>query len=232
MNCVVIKVAGLSVGLNSSFSNYIEKKCSSYLMECRTPKIMVSPNRQIKNLLLEEGCGKEEAEFLSLFNVLAGCLPHYQRMVVHGACVKYKGHAILFSGNRGVGKTCLANRFVANFKEESTIINGDKTILYFTDDHIFAFGGPWCGKEGVNQNDHAPLKAIFILENKGVLLDRLSNNEAFDLLLLQTHLPVEPKSLSVTINMIEKMIKKIPIYRLGISFADLNDVINTIINMI
>ena len=55
-------------------------------------------------------------------------------------------------------------QWLDKFGDRAFIINGDKPIVRKTDEGIFVFGTPWCGKEGFNENIRVKLKSICILE--------------------------------------------------------------------
>jgi hypothetical protein len=206
-----ILLADLPIGIKSDIKDYLMLKCSDYLIDNQRPYFVATPNNRITKEIIEEGSNPEEAEFLSIFNVIADRLPLFDRIVLHGVCIKHKERSFIISGDRGVGKSFLSSKIVED-EDDFIIINGDKTILRVQDNVIDAYGGPWCGKEGINRNDHAPLCAVILISKGETSFCQLSQNMAFNYLIQQTHLPLEHEMLIQSLLLLERVIKQIPVY--------------------
>ncbi len=102
--------------------------------------------------------------------------------ILHCSFIEVEGQAILFAGDKQVGKSTQASLW----KEYAAadVINGDRAGLFIKDGTIMAGGVPYCGTSGICQNKQMPLKAIVCLskgnENK---LKKLSPMESFMFLL-------------------------------------------------
>lgn len=83
-------------------------------------------------------------------------------LVFHCAFVEYNGHAILFCGKSGVGKSTQAELWKECEKAE--IINGDRALLRKKDNVWYAYGYPCCGSSAICKNKTLPIKAIVLLE--------------------------------------------------------------------
>jgi hypothetical protein len=76
-----------------------------------------------------------------------------------------EGRGYAFSARRGTGKSTHTELWQSHFKGRATVINGDKPLIRRAPDGRFwAYGTPWCGKEGKGVNRRCPLNAICFLE--------------------------------------------------------------------
>ena len=105
-----------------------------------------------------------EAESALLYRKICERLPDYDAFVFHAAVVRLNGRAYAFSARRGVGKTTHVVLWQSVFPKMAEILNGDKPILRMQEGRFWAFGTPWCGKEGNQINTGSPVSAICFLE--------------------------------------------------------------------
>lgn len=114
-------------------------------------------------------------------------LLYHSGMMLHASAIAYRGRAYLFSGDSGVGKTTHARLWLSVFGEEAEIINDDKPALRYLDGKWYAYGTPWCGKDGINRNRRLPLAGICFLEQgEENRICELSKQEAFARVVVQT----------------------------------------------
>jgi hypothetical protein len=83
-------------------------------------------------------------------------------VVVHASYILYKGQAILFSGDSGIGKSTQADLWKNHLG--AGIINGDRTLLYVENDTVFASGWFQSGTSGICNRGVAPVKSIIFLD--------------------------------------------------------------------
>ena len=88
-------------------------------------------------------------------------LLRHNAMVLHSSLVSYKGSGILFSGPSGIGKSTQADLWVRTLGAE--ILNGDRAVIFPTQDGFRAGGSPWCGSSGIYRREHVPIEAIILL---------------------------------------------------------------------
>lgn len=98
--------------------------------------------------------------------------------ILHCSYIEYNGEAILFSGDKQVGKSTQAA--IWNEYMGAEIINGDRAALTVEGGRVYANGIPFSGTSGICKNKKLPVRAIICLskgtENKA---ERLSASAAF-----------------------------------------------------
>lgn len=98
--------------------------------------------------------------------------------ILHCSFVEYEGCAILFSGDKQVGKSTQAALWAECFGAET--VNGDRAALTAENGVLYANGIPFCGTSKICKNKKLPVKAIICL-SKGSenIIRRLSASDAF-----------------------------------------------------
>ncbi len=140
----------------------------------------------------------------------------YDGLYLHASAVVRDGKAFLFSGHCGAGKSTHAKLWLDTFGGDSRIINDDKPALRFIDGVWYAYGTPWCGKDGINRNEKLPLAGIcFLVQAPHNRIRRMAPAEAIPKLLGQTlHRLEDPSRLDLLLRHLEKLLARIPIYEL------------------
>ena len=83
-------------------------------------------------------------------------------LLLHASYIVHNGTAVIFTAPSGTGKSTQASLWEKYKNAE--IINGDRVLLYFEDDTLYAGGFSACGSSDVCRNVSAPVKAIVVLE--------------------------------------------------------------------
>lgn len=78
-------------------------------------------------------------------------------LILHASFVIYNGEAIVFAGDKQVGKTTQAQLWEKY--ENAEIINGDRTALKISDGRLYAVGIPFCGSSEISADKSAPVRA-------------------------------------------------------------------------
>lgn len=143
-------------------------------------------------------------------------LIRYDGLYLHSSAVVRDGRAYLFSGPCGTGKSTHTRLWQKAFGDEARVINDDKPALRRISDKWYAYGTPWCGKDGININEKAILAGICFLkqapENK---IRRLGSKEAMQKILGQTiHRLQDVKELDCLLKSLELLLREIPVYEL------------------
>ncbi|MBP3587965.1 MAG: hypothetical protein J6J51_02925, partial [Clostridia bacterium] len=145
-----------------------------------------------------------------------GNLLRFNGLVLHASAVELHNRAYLFSGPCGMGKSTHTRLWQQTLGSAARVFNDDKPALRRMEDRWYAYGTPWCGKDGININMKVPLAGICFLkqstENK---IRRLSEKEAIAALLSQTlHRFRSTENLDLLLGHIDKLVREIPIFEL------------------
>ncbi len=170
----VIRIADLNVRIDNRF-DLILGKCQSYLVSDRVrPDLTVKvTDREIQShrefALTHEGreISGPEAENDAAQYLLYPYLPRFQAFWLHACVIAMDGYGYAFSAPPGTGKTTHALEWLKRFPEKARIINGDNPIIRKKDGVFTAFGTPFSGKEGFNENRSVPLKGVCFLHRAG-----------------------------------------------------------------
>ena len=106
----------------------------------------------------------------------------FQAVPLHAAVIEYEGRGYAFSAASGIGKSTHIGLWKAVFGDKVHVINGDKPFLKAVPDsegvcQICAYGTPWCGKEGLQENSSVPLAGLCFLERGSENSIRLCTEE-------------------------------------------------------
>lgn len=145
-----------------------------------------------------------------------GHLLRFQGMLLHASAVAMDGMAYLFSGPSGMGKSTHTRLWQQQFGAAAQVFNDDKPALRLLDGHWYAYGTPWCGKDGINQNRKVPLGGIcFLKRSDENRMRRLSAAEAVPLLFGQTIYRLQkPENALRLMDTVDALVRRIPIFEL------------------
>lgn len=135
---------------------------------------------------------------------------------LHASAVCVDGRAYLFSGPSGMGKTTHTRLWQQIFGEKAQVINDDKPALRCLEGIWYAYGTPWCGKDGININRKVPLAGIcFLRQAPHNKIRRLSQLEAATNIISQTirHFKNLDR-LDMMLSHVDKLVREIPVYEL------------------
>lgn len=141
-------------------------------------------------------------------------LLRFNGMMLHASAVCMEEKAFLFSGRCGIGKSTHTRLWQSVFGDSAQVFNDDKPALRRMNDCWYAYGTPWCGKDGINQNRKVPLAGICFLEQSGEnRIRRLESTEALQYVLAQTpHRFAAVEELDLLLSHVEKLVAEIPIF--------------------
>lgn len=143
-------------------------------------------------------------------------LVNYGGFYLHSSAVMVDGNVYLFSGFPGAGKSTHARLWLQMFGEKAVIINDDKPALRRIDGIWYAYGTPWCGKDGINANKKAPVAGVcFVKKANRNQIRRLSSLEAMMRIMSQTIYKFQSTDkLDKMLKHLELFLQEIPVYEL------------------
>jgi hypothetical protein len=191
-------------------------RCKDYLHnETAVPDIVVSKDRYRWDIFPTNTL-PETVAYMESGAQFCRQLLKYDGFYLHASAVVRNGKAYLFSGHSGAGKSTHARLWVNTFGGDTHIINDDKPILRCVNGIWYAYGAPWCGKDGINLNEKAPLAGIcFLKQAPHNRIRAMAPAEAMQSILGQTiHRLDEVQQLDALLHHLEGLISQIPVYEL------------------
>ncbi|MBR5011674.1 MAG: hypothetical protein IKY12_03875 [Clostridia bacterium] len=136
--------------------------------------------------------------------------------LMHGVAFEYEGKGYIFTAKSGVGKTTHAKLWQEYFGADKVeIINGDKPLIRKIDGKFYAYGTPWCGKEGYSTNSRMEICNIcFITRSEENSIVKLEEEEALARLMAQVMI-LDSTDLATQFDLIGSVVESIPIYKLA-----------------
>ena len=160
-------------------------------------------------------------ESICTYRALCDVASRHGAMLLHSATVKVGGKAYAFSAPSGTGKSTHIRLWRKFYGERVAIINGDKPLVRERDGIITAYGTPWCGKEGWNANDSAPLAALCFIERAETPSIRpLSAEEAVTRVFGQLLKPTHKEGVAEVLRLTDILIRSVPLYLLSCDISE------------
>ena len=162
----------------------------------------------------------EYLETLAVYRKIAEQMLSCDTILFHGSVIAVDGIGYLFTAKSGTGKSTHARLWRENFGDRAVMVNDDKPLLQITKDGVIAYGTPWDGKHRLSTNTSVPLKGICILERSADnhiirLYSKEQLRSAYPMMVQQTHKSSNPASARRTMELIDRLMEAVPIYRLS-----------------
>ena len=220
-----IKIANIFVRIENRYG-YVLHLCKDYLIETDSePDLLIRVEEEELRAEInsvEHEVAPAYAEAVCAYRKICRHLPErFGAFLMHCAVIEYEGVGYAFAAHSGTGKTTHISLWQKRFGEKVHIINGDKPILRFIDDRLYAFGTPWCGKEGLHTNTSVPLKAICFLERSSVNTIRpMEAKEAIGKIFHQILTPDDLQTVNALFPLLDRMLQEVPCYLLGCNISE------------
>ena len=237
---MIYEIAGLRVKIENRY-DFTTKFCQEYLSEDQLSAVDITASASEEEFLEEKTYSGKFSdgyiENICLYRSLCRQIPLFNRILLHCAVLEYDGKGYAFLGRSGTGKST-HTRLWKQYLGSPKMVNGDKPILEWVEDHFIAHGTPWRGKESWGERTSAPLCGLCFLEQaKENSIRKLSPAEVSSRLFGQLLLPEEEENVISTLDLADKLIATTPAYLLkcdiskeavkfsfeamtGLSFAD------------
>ena len=189
-------------------------RCRAYLaQEAQQPKIVID-ERQYQ-LDRWKPLGENAAVYMESGRQFYVRLLHYDGLMLHASAAALGGRAYLFSGPCGRGKSTHTRLWQRTFGDAVQVFNDDKPALRRLDGRWYAYGTPWCGKDGINLNQKWALGGICFLEQaQENRIRRLTAAEALPLVLAQTTYRLQARGMDLLLVSLDKLLREIPVFLL------------------
>lgn len=190
-------------------------RCEAYLYNgSLSPEIVINEENYRANRY--PGASDEVIAYMESAYQFYKELVNFDGFYIHASAVVVDGKAYLFSGFPGAGKSTHTRNWLKEFGEKAVIINDDKPALRRIDGVWYAYGTPWCGKDGINQNQMAPVAGLcFLVKAPHNKIRRISAFEAAQRVLGQTIYKFQnPEVLHKMLGHMDLFLKEIPIFEM------------------
>lgn len=226
-----IKVAGFVAGMEPIY-DYIREYCQEYMTE-EPENFHVIITRSDIDFERDKSAAEdrkegipvrhftdEYLETLAVYRKIAEQMLSYDTILFHGSVIAVDGEGYLFTAKSGTGKSTHTRLWRETFGDRAVMVNDDKPLLRITKDGVIAYGTPWDGKHRLSSNTSVPLKGICILEraakNHIIKLDTKEQlRSVYPMMVQQTHKSTNPANARKTMELIDRLMEAVPIYRLS-----------------
>lgn len=223
-----LRLADKNISVSSVYESTAEY-CQDYLADFDTPDIIIELSEadikaernyddktRVAEGLLPRSPNYRYLETLALYRKIAEAVVEYDVILFHGSAVAVDGEVYLFTAKSGVGKSTHTRLWRELFGERAVMVNDDKPLISITDSGILVYGTPWNGKHRLSTNVRLPLKAICILERaEENSIVEVNAHDNFHRILAQTYRPSSTDGAAMTLGLLDKLLRKVPLYRLG-----------------
>lgn len=194
----------------------LDSRCREYFYEHKSVPDIVIREQDYRKNRYPANINEDDLAYMESAYQFYKELVKFDGMYLHSSAVVLDGKAYLFSGHCGAGKSTHTRLWQKCFGDKARVINDDKPALRKMDEVWYAYGTPWCGKDGINLNEKAPLAGIcFLKKSQKNNIRRLSILESMERVLAQTIRKFDnPEMLDMMLKHMEDLLTKIPVYEL------------------
>lgn len=213
-NVITCKIADLITKI--PVAGGMTPRCRNYLCNDVASADIVIRDALYRSNLYSTEMTESDVAYMESARQFYYCLLNYNGLHLHASAVAVDGRAYLFSADPGVGKSTHARLWQDMLKDRVEIINDDKPALRRLDGRWYAYGTPWCGKDGINLNRKVPVAGICFLRQSGEnKIRELNWIEAVSLILPQTFYRLKSVDrMDILLKRIEELVREIPVFEL------------------
>ena len=218
----VIGIAGKTVGIDNRYA-LVRRLCADYICDESPDFTVCASDSEIENekRAAVSSVSDAYAESVCIYRNICRRMTEYGAFLFHSAVVECDGRAYAFAAPSGTGKSTHAMLWLKHFGDRARIINGDKPIFRRDGEKFFAYGTPWCGKEGLNVNTRSPLAAICFLERgRENRIVELGRSEAVSLIFPQILMPDSEEDVARLFPLLSDLVSRVGCYRLTCNISD------------
>ena len=213
-------IAGLKVAMNcrDKEDGLLRQRSRAYLAENQSeaPDFSLDmPDDALKTYAEKyNSLNLDECHYVFMGEAFYTKLLKFDGLMLHASCIEKDGMAYLFSAKSGVGKSTHTDLWIKTF-DNVRMINDDKPAIRYMNGRFYACGTPFSGKHDKSINCSVPIRAIIFIERaKKNRIERLTPDKAIPLFLSQTVRPVNAEYMSLVLELLDRILREIPIYKL------------------
>lgn len=201
---------------------YTEELCRDYRVEGASADffIEISEDELARSVKELPDYPAAYHEHLCIQRKLCDCLSDVGCFLMHSSVVALEDEGYVFTARSGTGKTTHSLLWAKHFPTAS-IINGDKPFFKLEQGAFYAYGTPWCGKEGFQKNTRVKIKAVcFLYQHHENVIEPLSPRQCLSLIFDQVYLPSSAGKTENVLSLLDTFLTTVPTYRLGCTISD------------
>ncbi len=221
----VLKIAGISIEVHHKY-DFIRKLCQDYLSENQDEydfSVHISEEDIKAEMEMSENRFSEAVcESTAVHRAVVKGLVPYGIILMHSAVIAVDEKAYVFMAKSGVGKSTHIRLWLKHFGDRAIVVNGDKPMFAFEDSRgLVVYGSPWRGKELLGENLSMPVAAICLLERgERNEIRQASSGEIVERIFHQVLLPKTQPDVSNFINLLNRIVREVPFYKLKCNMED------------
>ncbi len=219
-----IRLADFCIRIRTAYDETL-RMCTDYLcsddeqpdLTVAVPPEAIAAERETATPDMTDGY----LESICVYRAICRALPPLGGMLLHAALISDGKQGFAFTADSGTGKTTHIRLWQKAFGKEIKIINGDKPLLRRRDGAWYAYGTPWCGKEGWHINACVPLAGIcFLRRGETNILRPYPIAEVVTAIFSQIVLPEDPIALTATLELLDDLVSTVPFYELHCTISE------------
>ncbi len=220
-----IRIADLNICIENKY-DYLPKLCKNYMIEPTDEVDMTvcvsESDIDAEMAIAESPVTRGYAEGVCAYRQICKRLPsEHGAYLFHSAVIEYEGEGYAFSAKSGTGKSTHISLWAKKFGRDVHVVNGDKPIMKFVGDRLYAYGTPWCGKEGWNTNTKVPLKAFCFIERaKENTIRKIGADDAVMRIFHQILTPSDLETADALFPLLDRTLREVPCYVLGCNISE------------
>lgn len=217
-----IKIAEVIVEINNKYEE-VYNRCKEYAVSVNSqPDICITATNDEINagkkwfLAYENRIVSDSyAEFSQIHHNIYAQLPFFDAFWMHAVAVSMQGSCYAFTAPGGYGKSTHGKLWVERWPQQAQIINGDNPIIRRQNGSFFAYGTPFCGKEGYNVNIGRPLRGLCYLQHgTHNSIRKMDRSIAYSQLLRDSFAYVTDKNAEHLMTLLEEFVATVSVYQL------------------
>lgn len=210
---MIFQIADLLISVPITGGKFVSRYVP-YLSNSDEPADIVVNEQDFRLNLYSKELSEDYAIYTETYRQFVLGLLNYQGFCLHACALEYEGKAYLFSGPCGIGKSTHARLWKSLFGPKVHVINDDKPAIRLIDNQWYAYGTPWCGKDGIHLNTKAPIAGLcFLKQDASNYIIKCEAKDVLGLFISQTfHRYRDLEDLEKMTSMLEQFCKDIPLY--------------------